>query len=224
MKRPNPYNIPSQYPVRRNDPTALGPGADLFRTDELKRKRAFALDPGQGEVGIEDVYSENGVLSIYDSRPINSSDFLLTTPVIDVLSPGNRSIVFNTVVPNGRILVLRNWEISSILQTAGAPITNPNGTSNVRARIRFLIDGSDVPNYSFLLFNTLPFGTAGADSFIMAPDNSTFSFVVDIVDPTSPDITFADGQIVLYGNLLPSTGRNLNLEQGTKDPIPVKVK
>lgn len=220
---PNPHVIPSQNPA-----TGRGsPGApDMRGINRIQRAHPVTAQGGQGTDFdfIPTPNEENTVLSVWDSRPINSRDFLFTSRVAPILDGTSRSFAFTFNVPNARTLFLRHWTLSLVFVTAGAPIINADGTSNVIMALDFLRNGISLIDYSNMSYNTLPFGGLSNDCFLAWAEGDEVTFQGTIDPAVSADITIADGQIEMTGVTNLATGRDLGLESATQYPVNVRVK
>lgn len=220
-RRPS-HVIPSQNFARR--PGVHGHArADVQQMTEMQKRHTALNAPGGGSSELLNTYSDNTVLSIYDSRPLNGTDFLKATRMITVLAIDNRSFSVALPVPSGYVAILRTWEVSAIFTATGpTPVVNADGTSNVIARFGFAINGIDIPQYSDNEYNTLAFGVVTGNSFIPVASTDQLTLNVDLsLSPAG--IEFLDGQITLYGNLLIATGRDINYEQSTENALPVRI-
>lgn len=218
--------VPSQIgpPNRVFDPMSFPGGApDLSNTRAYQEGHPPAIEPGvEPNIG-PNKYAENFVLSTYESRPINAVDFYDTVRVETILAPDSRSFQQDFVVPNGRVAIFREWSASVIFVTTGAPITNPDGSSNVFTTVNLLLNGSDIPFISDKNYNTFPFGEVSQEFFQPIQEGDTLSYFFEIDAAVSANITIIAGQLVLYGNMLITTGRDINFEQASKDPLGVAI-
>lgn len=178
-----------------------------------------------GGFGINDlipgISDFNSVLSIWDSRPMNSREFVRTPQIAGILDATSTIFTFSFLNPIGRTLFIRSWEVSAILATTGAPITNADGTSNVLVAFDFLNSGIAYIDYSGFSLNTVPFGPVSGDTFLPVPQNTIFTLRGTIT--AAAGITFVDGQIELKGTSLLATSDDVNTEQASKSPINVRV-
>ena len=220
---PTPHVIPSQRPT-----TGRGtPGApDMRGVREIQRAHPVVGYGGRGNDlnFIPTPNEENTVLSVWDSRPVNSRDFMFTSRVAPILDGTSRAFEFSFNVPKARTLFLRRWTLSLVFVTAGAAIINANGTSNVIMQLDFLRNGISLIDYSALSYNTLPFGGIENNCFLAWAESDLVTFQGTIDSTVNADITIADGQIELTGVTTLATGRDLGLENATEFPINVRVK
>ena len=223
----NGRDIPPQYNVPSQRPSARQPYDNRYQGDVKQFPAVQAPAPfapfGSPNYGGPNVNEENVVLSTWDSRPINSRDFLFTTPLEDVILAGDRTFAFQIPIPNSRVYFLRHWTLSVIFATAGAPIINADGTSNVRMALDFLIDGIPSIDYSNVVYNTLPFGGIENDCFLALNQNTLFTFGGRIEASVSADITMIGGQIELTGNSILSDSRDIGLQSATPYAVPVRA-
>lgn len=158
-------------------PRAYDPSVQADVSENLRYRGE--LRPGTVPVDIE-------VLSVFDSRPVNASDFLVLTPPGGVDLPGGfQTDVLSVTVPAGRLLVLRRvrWRV---YVSAGVPGYGLIGWTYAGVSLQY----SFAPPWTFrltinrnipdaLALNSIdpfqgPFGRA--DLFLLVDEGETVTF------------------------------------------------
>lgn len=224
--RKNPTNVPSQAPSRQV-PYTPKKQPDLVGKDKLQKRHP----PGWGPV---DAF----VVSSFDSRPLNCSDFLVggEGSTFDPFGLDIPSFFFEYTPPEGRVAILREWAFDCwLIEASGDPTVSSASTRDGQPRVNisditlsefevqmsFLVAGSEVPEYNNIRYPNAIFGTIGAETFILVGTGDTLRVEAKIFHATEPSFDVDITQFQLYGNLLLATGQNLQYEQATQEPVPV---
>lgn len=214
---PTQYNVPSQAPsnIPPYDPT-LQADASQFPIYQAPHQLGYG--------GVPPVY----VVSTYDARPINATDFTTfsgTNPNDTGFNPSPGSYatasIFYTVQP-GRAGVLRDWDIMALFGPTldgTSPIIGINGTSNVAVSLSFLVDGVFQEAMAGLVLWELPFGQVFGEAYILASEGQTIEMRLTILDQA--DYVFNQVLMSMHGNLLLSRGDQLSYQPGTINVLPI---
>lgn len=166
------------------------------------------------------------VVTTYDARPINGSDF-------STFSGNNPADVFNDAalsgitmhtyyqVPPGFVAVIREYEIDAVCKYVDPadPVISPDGASLFSARVNFWVDGNPVNQNSWTTW-TLPFGTLKGKTYFIAQEYSIVELRVQPLGGDGSAPAFRQCLSKIYGNILLSRGFNPVFEPASHDSIP----
>lgn len=144
--------------------------------------------------------------SVFDSRPINATDFNVKTRALLAPYQGEATVLFAKAVftpPNGFIAILRNIEFS-LLSSAGTPFIPVSALNGVTLQVK--INGIVQPYFvDDIAYDTYE----KIDSFVVVPQNSELE--VNVIYDWATDLTGPSfGLVHLYGNVIMDTGLPAN--------------
>jgi hypothetical protein len=159
--------------------------------------------------------SDSRIVGVYDARPINSEDFLVSQYFVEGSYSSPQSITFT--VPDGLVAIMRWFTLraySSVVDIYGDSTTTFNGAGN---GLTLSVDGVAGKSYDL----SDPFGgDPMVDRFpcyLLANAGSVMRLTLTFTAVTG------SLYMAFYGQLLISSGRPLTHEPGVSLPEPVYV-
>jgi hypothetical protein len=179
-------------------------------------KQAEALQEGRGKLGSPVIPAS--VTSVYDARPINGRDWMLTEYQL-VQNPnggaGNQTLTLQYVVPPGFTGVLRRFAFEPSIFGAFTDTEKRAGTEWDGVLVSLKVQGINVPDYQNLMLGQS--ADILMDAFVLAGEGQTLELVLKY---SSAMITkMGDDTAVLmrmYGNNLLTRGLPTPFEIATQ--------
>lgn len=178
------------------------------------------------------------VRSVFDSRPVSAFDFYWE----DCFFDGLREMPAYTV-PKGFTCVIRSVNVAIFAQAGGAATMTDFGDLNTSGvvgvtvpQLQMHVDGAPTPMWTqyghMINANTgasvrgVPIygaliGCVEIPCFIVVPGGSTFSiFIPNFIDNVF-GLTFHNTYAQYYGNMLPASGKDVQQDVASQEPMPV---
>lgn len=178
-----------------------------YREPKVPHDLASSVDLGDAPTLLEDRTQGASVRSVYDTRPINGTDFQSAESQDITPSAENGGTVdFNYTVPTSYIAVLRGFEFRQ------SPVKI---VEDLDISFSILVDGISQLGHSNI---PLPPDVGFINTHILADENSTITLRV-IYPALYSDAVLYRVWSRLYGNLILTNNRPLAFEVGNTEPV-----
>lgn len=162
------------------------------------------------------VPSEAVVTTVFDARPINGRDFLLTAAGMELVTD---TITASFQIPDGYVGILRSFSYEILAPGAefdgyGLDQYETGDSGFIVAKLD--VNGTFVPNYNDMRPGNFVYDMP---TYVLADEGQTIRLTVSTASIGYYIIKFV---VEFYGNLLLKTGRALNFEPGN-EPRPMQV-
>lgn len=219
------------YPPQQTIPSQTPPDVPAYDPRIQPDVEQFAGERGRGPWGVPK--KDSFVLPVWDSRPINAFDTIITNQnfddgvnfdnfLVDDSTPGR--LLYR--VPQGRVFMLREFafmyqyqstaEAGGFYDARGFQLGVFSGSPTFGAALSILVDGTFQDGLTNLFFRNAT-SMVRFPCFVIAPENALVE--MRVLANSNFNLVF-DGY--MFGNTLLASGRDPSLEPGTDEAQAVK--